>query len=54
VSFELLVDHGVDLASGATIVVTMTVGFLLAVVAGALRRLLGRRHARGSVVAVGA
>lgn len=44
-SFELSVDHGLDLASGATVVVVMTTGFLLAVLAGAGRRLLDRRRA---------
>lgn len=47
-SFELSVDHGIDLASGATVVVVMTAGFLLAVGAAAGRRLLGRRRAAGS------
>ncbi len=50
-SFELSVDHGVDLASGATIVVVMTVGFLLAVVTGAARRLLGRRRSAAAASA---
>lgn len=44
-SFELSVDHGLDLASGATVVVVMTTGFLVAVLAGAGRRLLDRRRA---------
>lgn len=45
-SFELSVDHGLDLGSGATVVVVMTAAFLLAVVAGAGRRSLeGRRAA---------
>ncbi len=44
-SFELSVDHGIDLASGATVVVVMTAGFLLAVLAGAGRRLVARRRA---------
>jgi manganese/iron transport system permease protein len=44
-SFELSVDHGLDLASGATVVVVMTAGFLLAVLAGGSRRLLSRRAA---------
>lgn len=44
-SFELSVDHGLDLASGATVVGVMTVGFLVAVLAGGGWRLLGRRRA---------
>lgn len=44
-SFELSVDHGVDLASGATVVVVMTAGFVVAVLCGAWWRHLGRRRA---------
>lgn len=51
ISFELSVDHGLDLASGASVVVVMTAGFLLAVVAGAARRLQGRRRFAASIAA---
>ena len=44
-SFELSVDHGVNLSSGATVVVVMTAGFLLTVLAAGGRSLLGRRRA---------
>jgi len=47
-SFELSVDHGINLASGATAVVVMTLGFLVAVLAGAARRLQRRRQAAGA------
>jgi manganese/iron transport system permease protein len=50
-SFELSVDHGLDLASGATVVVVMTAGFLLAVLAGAARRALARRRLAAAVPA---
>ena len=43
-SFELSVNRGLDLASGATVVVTMTAGFLLAVLGGTVRRLADRRR----------
>jgi len=49
-SFELSVHHGIGLASGATVVVTMTVGFLLAVLAGAARRFSARRRATPAAV----
>lgn len=51
-SFELSVGHGIDLASGATVVVVMTVGFLLAVLAGAGRRSRGRKRALAPTRAV--
>jgi len=41
-SYELSVDHGLDLASGATVVAVMTLGFLAAVCVGAAARLVGR------------
>ena len=47
-SFELSVNHGLDLASGATVVGVMTAGFLVAVLAGGGWRLLGRRRALAS------
>ena len=47
-SFELSVDHGLDLGSGATVVVVMTAGFLVAVLAGAGQRLWSRRHPVGA------
>jgi manganese/iron transport system permease protein len=50
-SFELSVNHGVDLASGATVVLVMTGGFLLAVLGGAGHRLLGRRRAAATASA---
>lgn len=46
VSYDASVHHGVDLAGGATIVVTLVVLFLLALAAGPLR---GRRGARPAV-----
>lgn len=51
VSFELSVDHGLDLASGATVVVVMTTGFMVAVVAGAARRWLDRHRASSAAPA---
>lgn len=57
-SFKLSVDNGVDLASGATVVLVMTAGFLVVVAAAAAVRLLGRRRATamaaGAVAAEGA
>jgi manganese/iron transport system permease protein len=52
-SFELSVDHGIDLASGATVVVVMTAGFVLAVLTGAGRRLVGTRHAAAAAARPG-
>ncbi len=54
ISFDLSVHHGIDLAAGAAVVVTMTVGFLLAVLAGVARRFSARRRATlGAAGAVG-
>ncbi|MEO5679784.1 MAG: metal ABC transporter permease, partial [Acidimicrobiales bacterium] len=50
-SFELSVHHGIDLASGATVVLVMTAGFLLAVAVAAGRRVVGRRRAAAVAVA---
>jgi manganese/iron transport system permease protein len=45
VSYEVSVDHGVRLASGATIVVVLVVGFALAAAAAPVRRRLAARAA---------
>lgn len=57
ISYELSLQHGVRLASGATIVVVLVACFLLALAAGpgrrALARLVGDAPARGSAPGAG-
>jgi manganese/iron transport system permease protein len=42
ISYEASVHHGVRLASGATIVVVMTIGFALVLAADAMRAAIAR------------
>jgi len=54
VSYRISVDHGIRLATGATVVLVLVAAYLLALAAAAARARLGRRPARpGAAVAVG-